>query len=310
MELEVQYEINAFYKFVSLSSTEVRTLHDSLVARGQELGIRGLLLLAEEGINATIAGPVDAMREFRQTLRAYPAFAELTIKTSFSSEQPFRRWKVDVRTEIVTFDGAKLKPGPGTAKKLSPREWHAVLNSEEPVVLIDTRNVYETEIGKFRNAIDPEIKVFSEFSEYVGKSGIPRESKILMYCTGGIRCEKASLEMEKQGYQNVFQLDGGILKYLEEFPSGSFDGECFVFDHRVAVDGNLAPSKQYKLCPHCGNPASTPVECSKCSAEAVVCRRCADRVEGRSCSKNCAEYVRRHPRTQSKTVLSSDRERL
>jgi UPF0176 protein len=120
-----------------------------------------------------------------------------------------------------------------------------------------------------------------------------------MYCTGGIRCEKASLEMMNQGYQEVYQLSGGILKYLEEFPDTLFDGECFVFDHRVSVDQNLQPSRRYKLCPHCGNPAEVSVTCSKCSTNAVVCAGCLKAPEHHTCSKNCAEYVRRHQKQAS-----------
>lgn len=160
-------------------------------------------------------------------------------------------------------------------------------------MLLDTRNVYETAIGKFRGAVDPKLQKFSEFSDFVTASDIPKNKKVLMYCTGGIRCEKASLEMQRLGFEDVYQLSGGILKYLEEFPDGPFEGECFVFDHRVAVDKNLRPSKQYKLCPHCGNPGDKSISCRKCGAQAIICDGCANNEYKVSCSKNCAHHLER-----------------
>lgn len=287
------FEINAFYKFVPLAAAILEPLRSRLNELGQQLDLRGLLLLAQEGCNGTVSGTAESMSKFRELLMANPEFSDLDFKISFSSFQPFRRWKVDVRREIVTFDGASLKPGPGSAKKLSPRQWHEALKRDD-VVVLDTRNIYETEIGKFTNAVDPRISAFGQFSDFVKNSGIPRERTVLMYCTGGIRCEKASLEMERHGYFSVYQLEGGILKYLEEFRGGEFQGECFVFDHRVAVDKNLQPSETYKLCPHCGNPASQQLHCRKCAAVATVCSACTTQIDRQTCSKNCAEFMRRH----------------
>ncbi len=139
----------------------------------------------------------------------------------------------------------------------------------------------------FEGAIDPKLKMFSEFPSFVEKCGIPKNKKVLMYCTGGIRCEKALLEMEKQGYKNVYQLKGGILQYLKDCPNQKFKGECFVFDHRTAVGQQLEPSNRYSLCPHTGDPADLHITCSRCNKTAVVAAHCDD-IQKQSCSKDCA----------------------
>ena len=152
------------------------------------------------------------------------------------------------------------------------------------------RNRYEIEIGKFQSAIDFGIDEFSEFPEKLSQSGLDKNAPVLMYCTGGIRCEKALIHMREQGYTDVAQLDGGILNYLKEIPESDFTGECFVFDYRVAVDTQLEPTKQYRLCPHCGQPAKTPLSCVQCGRAEVICTACHTQGQ-RTCSKNCAHHA-------------------
>lgn len=289
----MKFEVCTFYKFVEMTPARVAELRTLLTDDAQRRGIHGLLLLSEEGCNATIAGESEPLREFKGFLTALPEFVDLTFKTSFADKQPFRRFKIDLRKEVVTFDGCNLAPGPGAAKKLSAKEWNDLIANDTDVVVLDTRNTYETDIGKFRGAVDPRITKFSQFPDFVRTAQIPKDKKILMYCTGGIRCEKASIDMQRLGYENVYQLSGGILKYFEECPDGLFDGECFVFDHRVAVDTNLQPSKQYKLCVHCGNPGREPLCCQKCGTEAVVCEHCRTLPFKQTCSKNCAHHLER-----------------
>ncbi len=303
------YAVTTFYKFVKLPAPELGALRVSLLAHGERLGIVGLIVLAEEGCNATLAAMPEKLSEFRNILTAMPAFSDLQFKNSSAHAKPFRRFKIDIRPEIVTFDGAKLQPGPGCGKKLDPVEWHTVLETEPDVVLLDTRNAYETDLGKFQGAVDPRIQKFSDFSDFVKSSEIPKDQKVLMYCTGGIRCEKASLEMERLGYRNVFQLSGGILKYLEEYPEGKFDGECFVFDHRVAVNSKLQPSTHYKLCPHCGNPGDNHISCRKCGDLAVICKSCAAEAHRVSCSKNCAYHLQRAATAPVSPTPASSRSR-
>jgi UPF0176 protein len=252
--------------------------------------MRGLILLGVEGINATISGPEEVLTEFKATIENLFE-AKIHFKNSLSDKEPFRTFKLRLRKEIVTLGRPDLIPD-GDRRHLSPKEWHDVLSNED-VVVIDTRNTYETEIGKFKNAVDLRIEEFSEFPKTIKNLGLKKDQKVLMYCTGGIRCEKAILEMNEQGYENIFQLRGGILEYLKEFPNQHYDGECFVFDYRVAVDQNLKPSKRYNLCPHCGQPANQKIDCIRCETKVIVCKTCLDQSqEFATCSKNCAHHER------------------
>ena len=238
---------------------------------------------------------------------------ELQFKDSQADKLPFARFKVDLRAEIITTKDPLLSAQglqtpqtsqvPQTSQTsqvsqvpqgthLTPSEWHQMMESDPDVVVVDTRNDYETEIGVFEGALDPKIKKFSEFKEFVERDGLPKHKKLLMYCTGGIRCEKAVPDVQRLGYENVYQLQGGILRYLEEYPEGFFKGECFVFDHRVAVDSKLQPSKLYKLCPHCGNPGQESISCVNCGEGAIICHRCMPQSERNTCSKNCAYHAK------------------
>lgn len=286
----MEFKVATFYKFVTLTNERLAELRADLVNEANARGVLGLILLAPEGCNATIAARPEHLDQYCRFLLSIPDFFGMQFKYSSAEKSPFRRLSVQRRDEIVTLK--KDCPLPqDRSRHLSPAEWNEVLNSGEDIVLLDVRNSYETGLGIFRGATDPKIKRFSDFPEYVERSGIPKDKKVLMYCTGGIRCEKALLEMNAQGYSNVFQLDGGILKYLEEFPEGAFEGECFVFDHRVALDARLSPSKRYKLCRHCGDPGTEQISCSRCGAPAVICAACKEHAERNSCSKNCAHHL-------------------
>ena len=288
------FHITAFYKFLPLPAEQIPVLRAQLEQRGEELGMCGLTLVAPEGINGTVAGSESAVTAYKTLLEEIAG--EITFKDSTAEFQPFRRWLVKEREEIVGLKNPDIVPG-GPHRHLSPQEWHRML-TEEDVLVLDTRNTYETELGVFQGAVDPKLSTFSEFPEWVENSGIPRDKPVLMYCTGGIRCEKALLVMEQQGYENVYQLDGGILNYLQQFPDGHFDGECFVFDHRTAVDKNLQPSQRYKLCPHCGDPGDIHIACPYCEKEAIVCHRCQAKHDPICCSKNCTEQYRRQQEKQ------------
>lgn len=284
-------KISTFYKFTTIDAGRLGSLKDELTAEAQRLHIHGLLLIGTEGCNATISGEEDKLNQYKSYLQSLTEIGELVFKESENDKHPFRRFKVDIREEIVTLKDPNAVPEKLKNNHLSPAEWQQVLESDEDILLLDTRNFYETEIGLFKGATDLQMKKFSDFPEKVKELNLPKEKKVLMYCTGGIRCEKAILDMQKQGYENVFQLDGGILKYLEEYPSKDFHGECFVFDHRVSVDQNLEPSKKYKLCPHCGNPADLEIKCILCEKDAKVCQRCVQKDALNTCSKNCAHHA-------------------
>jgi len=226
------------YKFVSLDELPER--RTAIRRRAVELNLRGTVLLSTEGINIFVAGPPPSVQAFVDFLRQDPLLADLTPKESFSDYQPFNRMLVKLKKEIISFGMPDVVPAVHTSPKLPARELKRWLDEGRPLHLLDTRNDYEVSIGTFRNAIRLDIDHFREFPDAIAK--LPetlRDEPIVMFCTGGIRCEKAGPFMEQAGFRNVYQLEGGILKYFEEVGGEHYDGECFVFDQRVAVDPRL-----------------------------------------------------------------------
>jgi UPF0176 protein len=237
------YEVAALYQFVPLP--DFRELKDPLHKLCLDLGIRGTLLLAQEGINGTVAGSHEAIDALMTELREGTLFMgrldNLELKFSTATEMPFQRMKVRLKKEIVTLGDPQTDPLRRVGTYVTPAEWNRLL--EEPgIVLLDTRNDFEVEMGTFEGAVDPRIKRFSEFKDFVKNELDPAQHrKVAMFCTGGIRCEKASSYMLAQGFEEVFHLKGGILKYLEEVPEteSRWNGGCFVFDERVALGHGL-----------------------------------------------------------------------
>jgi UPF0176 protein len=237
------YQVAALYQFVPLP--DFRELKDPLHKLCQDLGIRGTLLLAHEGINGTVAGSHEAidalMTEFREGTLFMGRLDNLELKFSTATEMPFKRMKVRLKKEIVTLGDPQTDPLRRVGTYVTPAEWNRLL--EEPgIVLLDTRNDFEVEMGTFEGAVDPRIKRFSEFKDFVRNELDPAQHRrVAMFCTGGIRCEKASSYMLAQGFEEVFHLKGGILKYLEEVPEteSRWNGGCFVFDERVALGHGL-----------------------------------------------------------------------
>jgi UPF0176 protein len=254
------------------------------------LGIIGLMIIGVEGFNSTVACDSEAnLAQFKEFICTYFRTPGLCFKDSFADRKPFRKFKVKIRREIVTLATPELIPDSPVNHHLSPTEWNKVLREEDDFLLIDTRNWYETKIGTFKGAVNPGINKFTEFPAFVEKNNIPKDKKILIFCTGGIRCEKGILEMQEQGFENVYQLDGGILNYLKEYPDAEFEGECFVFDHRVSVTQSLRPSARYGLCPHCGQPAEITINCGCCGTSARICDACQPQEwKSSTCSKDCA----------------------
>lgn len=281
--------ITTFYRFLKLEAEAAQALKGALESWAALWSIKGLCLVGTEGINLTVSGTSESLAEFKKALSAHLNLQDAFFKDSTAEKHPFQTFKVKIKDEIVTLGRTDLVPETDVHKHLSPAEWNEAVR-EPGTLVIDTRNDYEVEIGKFRTATDFKIKEFAEFPERLRESQVPKDQKILIYCTGGIRCEKAILAMEEQGYENVHQLNGGILNYLKEYPREEFEGDCFVFDYRVAVDQDLNPAKGYKLCPHCGQPATVKIDCTQCETPAVICKHC----EGKSlktCSKNCAHHA-------------------
>jgi UPF0176 protein len=254
------FAIAAGYVFTPLPTEQLPTLQAELQAFGVAHGLRGLVLLATEGVNATVCGPADGVAAWQALVRQRFS-ADVSFRESQADSLVFRRWSVKVKPEIVGLKRRDVQPR-GRHRHLTPTEWQAALSArDDRTVVIDARNDFEVAIGKFQGALDPGTRRFSDFPAAVERLGVRPDQRVLLYCTGGIRCEKALLALEERGYRDVWQLEGGILGYLEQFPHQSFEGECFVFDHRVAVDQQLQPSQRYELCDACGDPVAHGVTC-------------------------------------------------
>tara|TARA_R110002110_G_scaffold406421_1_gene626389 strand:- start:205011 stop:206012 length:1002 start_codon:yes stop_codon:yes gene_type:complete len=265
--------VAALYKFVTLS--DFHAMREPLLDACVAAGTRGTLLLAEEGINGTIAGSRQAIDTVLAYLRSDPRLVDIAHKESFDDHMPFYRMKVKLKKEIVTMGVPGIDPNQRVGTYVEPTQWDALINDPD-VVLIDTRNDYEVDIGTFRGALDPKTNSFREFPEYVRRTLDPKKQrKVAMFCTGGIRCEKASAFMLNEGFEEVYHLQGGILKYLEEVPQqdSSWQGECFVFDNRVAVDHNLEKG-QYDQCYGCRHPITEQEKQSDQYIKGVCCPHC------------------------------------
>jgi UPF0176 protein len=269
--------VAALYKFVRLE--DYRDMREPLLDACLEAGTRGTLLLAEEGINGTIAGSREGIDSVLAWLKRDPRLAELEHKESFDDHLPFYRMKVKLKKEIVTMGVPGVDPNERVGTYVEPRDWNALINDPE-VLLIDTRNDYEVAIGTFRGAIDPHTTTFREFPRYVREHFDPdRHKKVAMFCTGGIRCEKASSFMLGEGFEEVYHLQGGILKYLEEVApeESAWEGECFVFDNRVSVDHHLQKG-HYDQCHGCRHPITDEDKQSPLYMKGVCCPGCHDKL--------------------------------
>ena len=267
--------VAALYKFADLPDYQV--LQPGLLALCQTQGLKGTLLLAEEGINGTVAGSRAGIDALIAYLNADPRLAGIEHKESLADAMPFYRMKVRLKKEIVTLGVQDVNPNRKVGTYVAPEDWNALI-ADPDVLLIDTRNDYEYDIGTFKGAVDPHTATFREFPQYVRDNLDPvKHKKVAMFCTGGIRCEKASSFMLEQGFEEVYHLQGGILKYLEKVPAEDslWEGECFVFDQRVAVGHGLKPGK-HELCHACRHPVSPEDKMHNEYIEGVSCPHCYD----------------------------------
>ena len=265
--------ICALYKFTRLDDFE--EIQSSLKLFLDSLNIRGTLLLAREGVNGTIAGDNDSIMKSLDYLQKDGRLAGLEYKLSYSEKPPFKRLKVKLKKEIVTLGVSDIDPTHSSGTYVKPADWNELINDPD-VVLIDTRNNYEFEIGSFKGSINPNTETFREFPAYT-KNNLEkyRDKKIAMFCTGGIRCEKSTAYLKSKGFENVFHLQGGILKYLEEVKEDEslWEGECFVFDDRVAVKHNLELGK-YDQCHACRFPITDEDKEHPHYEKGASCPRC------------------------------------
>ncbi len=273
MDNNKKYDVCAFYRFVEIADLpKIQTMIKGFAA---EYGTSGTILIAPEGINGTIAAPVGNLAPVIAFLDAHLGVEQGELKYSWASEQPFSRFKVRIKKEIITMKQECADPTKLVGTYVAPEDWNSLIDDPE-VIVLDTRNTYETGVGIFDKAIDPRTETFTEFSEYVERELDPLvNKKVAMYCTGGIRCEKASSYMLAKGFEEVYHLKGGILKYLETIPAeeSKWKGECFVFDKRVAVGHGLEEG-DYKLCFGCRMPLN-PEDIKSSAYEAgVSCPHC------------------------------------
>ncbi len=271
--------VAAFYRFAALEQLE--DLQAALLELAVAQAVRGTILLAPEGVNGTIAGPDAGVEAVLARLRQVGGLERLEAKVSRAERQAFHRLKVRIKREIVTLGQADVAPYLGSAvgTHVPPQQWDALI-ADPNTLVIDTRNAYEVAIGTFAGAIDPGTESFREFPEWVEQTLRPLVAErqpraIAMFCTGGIRCEKATAYLQQQGFAGVHHLQGGILRYLEEIPEerSSWRGECFVFDQRVAVNHQLQPG-EHSLCHACGLPLSPADRQLASYEEGVSCRHC------------------------------------
>jgi len=285
--------VAALYRFARFDDGEA--ICGPLAGLCRELGIRGTLLVAAEGINGTIAGSDEAIDRVIAHIRALPGCADVDVKLSRAAAMPFHRMKVRLKREIVTMGEPDIDPLEGTGHYVAPEEWNALI-SDPGTIVIDTRNDYEVAIGSFAGAIDPGTASFRDFPAWFRAErdrllGSGASSRVAMFCTGGIRCEKSTAFLKAEGVEDVYHLKGGILKYLETVPpeQSLWRGECFVFDQRVAVGHGLAPGT-HALCHGCRMPVSVADRASPLYVEGVSCPACA---ETRSEAQR-AGYAERH----------------
>ena len=292
--------VAALYKFVEID--DLLSLQSNLYEICEKNNIMGTILIANEGINGTISGKTNEINQTISLLKSDKRFTNIEIKYSSTDKQPFHRMKVRLKKEIVTIGLPEINPNKKVGTYVKPDDWNDLI-SDPDVVVIDTRNKYETKIGSFQNALDPETSSFREFPDWVKKFKSSKENankKIAMFCTGGIRCEKASSLMKEEGFEDVYHLQGGILKYLETIDKENslWNGECFVFDQRVCLTDELEVGS-YKMCFACRMPITEEEMQNEKYIEGISCIYCYD--------KTTKEKKERFGSRQKQILLAKER---
>ena len=282
------YQVLLYYCYTPLDNPEqFRNEHHRLCL---ELDLRGRIIVAVEGLNGTVSGTVENCARYMTTVKADPCFAALEFKIDEVPTHTFHKLHVRVKPEIVRSSLHHMRPHDKTGQHLSPAEFKAMKNRDD-VVVVDVRSDYEYNLGRFKNAVTLDMENFRDFPERVERLREFKDKKIITYCTGGVKCEKASAFLLEQGFENVYQLHGGIIKYGIEVGGEDFDGQCYVFDNRVAVDVNRMNPVVISRCQHCQQPSNRLVNCANphCHAHLPLCEACGEQLQG-ACSAACAEH--------------------
>lgn len=293
------YQVLLYYKYTSISDPD--RLRQEQYDFCDQRDIKGRILIADEGINGTVAGDVHALQEYQEFTQSHPEIGEVEWKISSADEQVFPKLKVKVRPEIVTLGLRKADMDVHLENKahyIEPAELLELYEKQEDFVILDARNVYEAKIGKFKNALIPPIDNFRDFPKFAQKISDYKDKPVVTYCTGGIRCEKASAYLREQGFQDVRQLHGGIHRYSDETGGKYFQGEMFVFDKRLNIPVNHVDPEIISECEHCGTKIARYVDCTKlpCHRLYICCEDCEDKTVGR-----CGECVERSGKVESTT---------
>lgn len=293
-----------YYKFVDVADARFEVMQHKLVCEG--IGLKGRILIGEEGINGTVAGPRHLLKAYTRYMDAHPLFKGIVFKWSPAGKMPFPKLIVRYRSEIVTL--GKNVDMNKTGKRLSPEQFHEMLSNEQDIAIVDMRNNYEYEVGRFEGAIQPDTTKFYELPQKVKNLKLDPKKKVLTYCTGGIRCEKATALLAEEGFEDVYQLEGGIVKYLEKFPNGYFKGKNFVFDDRMVTNTDT-PSGGVVLgeCAHCKAACDRYIDCAKpdCHQLFICCKTCESDYKG-MCPVAVKASTKHKPQKNKHIVNSSN----
>ena len=289
----MSYQVLLYYCYTPLADPEqFRDEHHRLCLA---LDLRGRVIVAAEGLNGTVSGTVESCAQYMATVKADPRFAALEFKVDAVPAHTFQKLHVRVKPEIVHSSLRHVQPHKKTGQHLSPEEFRA-LKDRDDVVVVDVRSDYEYNLGRFRNAVTLDMENFRDFPARVERLKTFKDKKILTYCTGGVKCEKASAYLLEQGFENVYQLHGGIIKYGIESGGEDFDGQCYVFDTRIAVDVNRVNPTVISRCQGCEQPSNRLVNCANphCNAHLPLCAACGEQWQG-ACSEACAAHPDKRP---------------
>ena len=294
---DMTYIVASFYKYIGIDSP--LKLRNEQFELCKLLDLKGRILIGGEGINGSVYGTKTSVEKYKEALKSNNLFLDMEFKEQIAEKQAFRKLHVRVRKEIV-HSGLKVDLK-NTANFLSPRELKELLDKNEELILVDVRNDYESRIGKFKGAVTLNIKNFRDFPKAVKEIENLKDKKIVTYCTGGIRCEKASAFLKKNGFKNVYQIKGGILNYGKEFPDTYWLGSCFVFDDRLSIPINKNNTELLAECEWCGNPCNEYTNCHnlECDRLFISCEECRYK-HNASCSESCSKAPKRRKENHSR----------